>query len=360
VIWAQWLDANTEGLALAHEAAGRKAYAFPLLPPQGTSQPGDAIRALLPSLGKWRSLADALRADALRAAGDGRMADARRDVHDIMRLARLLMNRSTLIEDLVGYAIMRTACDCITALLKAQILSTADARGLLEDMESLPAIPDIDLTGERFGLLDTCCYCARFGLYRPIFPEQGSVTAPFYAPLIPVNYGAAMREVNQIFDQVESCYRLPTYRQRVDALQDLDLRLTDSTALWIERTITPLALASMGPPGTAPSPVPPKQRGVTWMWRPYESRQAMIVQMNSLRIALALAAYKLETGDYPAALDVLAGPRGILKEIPRDGFADGPFTYQRHDAGYLLYSVGKDMIDDGGDEKKDSVIQMAK
>ena len=44
-----------------------------------------------------------------------------------------------------------------------------------------------------------------------------------------------------------------------------------------------------------------------------------------------------------------------LKEIPLDLFIDKPLHYEREGKGYLLYSVGMNLKDDGGsdDRKKE-------
>jgi hypothetical protein len=63
--------------------------------------------------------------------------------------------------------------------------------------------------------------------------------------------------------------------------------------------------------------------------------------------ALALRAYKLENGKYPANLDELA-PH-YLKEIPADPFGGGEkLRYRRTKDFYVLWSIGPDGKDDGG------------
>jgi len=70
-------------------------------------------------------------------------------------------------------------------------------------------------------------------------------------------------------------------------------------------------------------------------------------QNTLLLVMLALRAYKLEHGAYPATLSALAP--GYLKSVPADPFAlSGPLCYKLQGAKYLLYSVGPDGKDDGG------------
>ena len=62
---------------------------------------------------------------------------------------------------------------------------------------------------------------------------------------------------------------------------------------------------------------------------------------------LALRAYRLEHGAYPATLAALTP--AYLKQIPNDPFAaSGPLHYKRQGSKYVLYSIGPDGKDDGG------------
>ncbi len=62
----------------------------------------------------------------------------------------------------------------------------------------------------------------------------------------------------------------------------------------------------------------------------------------------ALEGYRQERGQYPASLqDLVAG--GYIAKVPHDPFTYGdPFIYARKPNGYLLYSIGPDMSDEGG------------
>jgi len=70
-------------------------------------------------------------------------------------------------------------------------------------------------------------------------------------------------------------------------------------------------------------------------------------QDGILLVALALHAYHLEHGRYPATLAELAP--AYLKKLPNDPFAmQGTFGYVGKGSAYTLYSVGPDGKDDGG------------
>jgi hypothetical protein len=63
-------------------------------------------------------------------------------------------------------------------------------------------------------------------------------------------------------------------------------------------------------------------------------------------IALALSAYHVREGRYPESPSLLVPD--YLPEIPADTFTGEPLHYRLEGNGYVLYSVGRDMRDDGG------------
>ena len=71
-----------------------------------------------------------------------------------------------------------------------------------------------------------------------------------------------------------------------------------------------------------------------------------LARLRLFRCHLALREFWLAHGEYPAALAELAPD--VLAELPRDPCGGGEFVYRRLPAGYQLYSVGPDGIDDGG------------
>src|SRR2546421_13887 len=89
-------------------------------------------------------------------------------------------------------------------------------------------------------------------------------------------------------------------------------------------------------------PEPPQTGGIH---RPLPDHGTR-AQTRLTEIALALAAFKSERGFYPAALSELAPE--FLTNVPQDNFSDRSFIYARTSSGYALYSVGPNLVDDGG------------
>jgi hypothetical protein len=75
-------------------------------------------------------------------------------------------------------------------------------------------------------------------------------------------------------------------------------------------------------------------------WRLRTGRQALLT-------ALAVICYEKEKGRYPTSLDVLV-KEGYLKKLPMDPYSNGPLVYTRAESGFVLYSFGENLKDDGG------------
>ena len=86
--------------------------------------------------------------------------------------------------------------------------------------------------------------------------------------------------------------------------------------------------------------------------------QALVKSLNKVQqtdalcslaiAAVALKRYRLQNGSYPDSLATLV-PR-FLAAVPIDPVDGRPLRYQRRQAGsFLLYSIGEDGVDDGGD-----------
>jgi hypothetical protein len=68
--------------------------------------------------------------------------------------------------------------------------------------------------------------------------------------------------------------------------------------------------------------------------------------------ALALEEFRNQKGKLPDALEELKP--AFLTEIPEDPFSGHDVLYRRLPKGYVVYSVGRDLVDDGGKEEPDS------
>jgi len=77
-----------------------------------------------------------------------------------------------------------------------------------------------------------------------------------------------------------------------------------------------------------------------------EAEHTACVDVSLLAMALKLS--KAKRGDYPNRLSELAPE--CLAKLPTDPFTGDPYRYTRKRDGFVVYSVGKNRVDDGGVE----------
>lgn len=68
--------------------------------------------------------------------------------------------------------------------------------------------------------------------------------------------------------------------------------------------------------------------------------------LDAIRTVLAIQAYKNRYNSYPSNLTDLRNK--LNWNIPKDLYSGKDFMYKRQNKGFILYSVGLDMKDDGG------------
>ena len=88
-----------------------------------------------------------------------------------------------------------------------------------------------------------------------------------------------------------------------------------------------------------------------WIFRGTRKRAAdqhagAVAHLRLLAVELALRCYQAEQGRAPAGLQLLV-PK-YLQRVPLDPFSGQSLVYRTAGTNYLLYSVGADRIDDGG------------
>ncbi len=119
-----------------------------------------------------------------------------------------------------------------------------------------------------------------------------------------------------------------------DILSETPWELRDEAIdeqLWSEVNITPIMLKLQ---------TPAHERVGRIAWRMKSGREAVLA-------VLAVMRYEKEKGRYPARLDELV-ETGYLKKLPMDPYSDGPFVYRKTESGFMLYSFGENLQDDGG------------
>jgi len=88
----------------------------------------------------------------------------------------------------------------------------------------------------------------------------------------------------------------------------------------------------------------------SWITRSYLRN---IARLRTARVGIAVQRYRLATGNLPDTLADLVPT--YLDAVPEDPFDGRTLRYEKLETGFVVYSVGEDLSDDGGMEMpKDS------
>jgi hypothetical protein len=348
---AAWLALNEKPLAVVLEATRRPDYYNPLVARRTDKDPGSLINALLPGVQKSRELAAALCARAMLRVEEGKTDDAWRDLQAAHRLGRLVARGGTLIESLVGIAVDAVASSAELAYLERAKLDSKQILARLKDRQSLPPMPplaDKIETGERHTYHDSLQLISR-GADPAAGPGARKPTEEELRALAAIDWDGIRRDADKWYGRMAAALRIKDRAEREKAFDEIDKELE---ALVRDSKRQKDALEKLGPGGDVGAVVG-KSIGNTLLAllvpsiRKVQQAYDRSEQTGrNLQIAFALAAFRADTGRYPAKLDELA-PK-YLAAVPDDLFTGKPLVYKPTATGYQFYSFGVDGKDDGG------------
>ncbi|HEX4414489.1 MAG TPA: hypothetical protein VH107_12735 [Lacipirellulaceae bacterium] len=128
-----WIEANRASLDLVVEASHRERFYSPLLAPLNDFK-GRLIAMTLPHQLAAREAAHALAIRAMRRVGDKHLAEAWQDILAEHRLARLVAQGPTMVEQNTAWVISKTACHETIALLSSKDLTKNLAQQIQHDL----------------------------------------------------------------------------------------------------------------------------------------------------------------------------------------------------------------------------------
>ena len=132
----KWAQQNQQPLDSLVAASARDHCYFPS-PSLLNDEDESLIQMLLPGAQTARESGRSLTARAMWHLGEGRTADAWRDLYAAKRIGHLMDQGHTLVEQLVGMAISNSATDGTVALLHDGKPSSEQARRILADLSAL-------------------------------------------------------------------------------------------------------------------------------------------------------------------------------------------------------------------------------
>jgi hypothetical protein len=337
------LPGNRRAIEVAHQAAGMDAYQMPYF----GDPPGSILSVLLPNLSPMRFLGKLMLADGRRLVAQGAYDRAIDRYFDAMRMGAHVGSGMTLIEGLVGIAIWSITDRAVQDMVLREPLSKQQLEMLLRRLnDHAEHLPNVDrgLRGERdFGPTVVDELCSRPMLLPTIFPfdtETGDISFMDgrFNGYPTDGWGRLELRIGKLFLPDRAVKRhMDDYYDRVRARADGGPRSAAALSFDEERYIKESI---------------PEWDVLSRFLLPSLSRVITLGERlkTDFAVTRALVAIRLHMlehdGTWPDDLQAVADalPEGALA----DPFGERWLRYLPTGEGFTLYSVGPDLVDDGG------------
>ncbi len=296
------------------------------------------------SMGAWRSRIN---------RNQGRLQQSIEDCLAIARAASHWQGKGKLVEQLVGMAISGLGHAEILSILASQKLSAAELQRLQEQLSQIyPGdYPLINMEGERLAFMDIVqrsftdggpggghLIPALWDDYTDLNPpslddRDKRLFMPLYtaASMIHARRDATVAKANEIYALQSEVARMTPYERHISNLKTADEIMYESCQNYR------FFLLGVFMPAT--------DRISDIVYRGKTQHEATVA-------ILAIQRWRLQKDQYPASLAELVAA-GFLNELPMDPWSDKPLVYKKTDDNFILYSVGFNFTDDGGEYGKD-------
>ena len=355
----QWLTKNESALALVTEGS-KLPYYWSQYGYDDTSM-ANARESIvsgiqLPRLAAFRRICYALRWRAWISAENGLYESALNDIETCYRLGRHNKGEKLLVEQLVGIAIEAVSLKTARLILDAHKIPSE----ILADFERrLQQLIDNDTFAINFQSEKLCLYDE---IQRCFTESRLGPTHIYPRRILELTYVQNMSELDSMMRQssiiLQVFFRHPDKAETIAAANDFFKFLDEimhktparlqaekiNTEAQNEKLIRKNLLFRVLMPGLV--------KIYIQAWR-------VKIDAEGTLTAVALVRYKQDKGDYPETLEKLV-EAGYITRIPIDPFSDTPLSYKKTEQGPVLYSWGKNLIDDGGQaarDKKGRIIQ---
>jgi hypothetical protein len=313
----QYIADNNKTLELLHAGAAVEHCRYPIDLSAG-------FETLMPDLSEIRKGFFLLKLEAILHAEHGDGESAIRSVKSCFGIARSLAKEPITISQLVRSACQNRAATTIEYCINRIKFTDEQLVELIECTHNAERISDMScaLVGERSNGIS-------------FFKAPGSVDPGFvgdipFRPLLALYKAVGMADSDAIIyldlmDDYMKITQLPLH-QRQEAAKAVDVRFQSISRVHVLLYVMMPAMARITTIDTT-----------------------NIAQLLTARVALAIERYRLAVGKLPDFLADLVPD--YLDSFPRDPFDGNEMRYKKLDVGFVVYSIGEDLIDDSGKEK---------
>ncbi len=329
----QLLEMTQEALALCREARGRPKVYWR----KDFSAP--AMEMELPPLRRARETARLQRLAGVVAHEQGRDDEAVAHIRDALHMADAIGELPSLIASLVSRAVMPVMTMAVEEILPGLRVGDEDGAAPREDVlaliselletESLQDGFVLGMMSSRSMDYDTCERFRKNLMGEPVFAEMSSVrpVMRFLDPMFKVDQALLLRDANVHIRAAKA----GDYPSAIAIVSESTTVCEDAfnSRLW---TMSHPLLSILSP----------AYGGIL------SSQWEAVAQRQMAGMALAMRLYELDAGRRPESLEELVPE--YLESVPTDPFApDRTITY-RHGETPMLYCLGTNMTDDGGQD----------
>jgi len=292
----------------------------------------DGPQALLPQMSMFRECARWLEVRIRLSGEDGKVADAAHWLTVGLRTTGHIRQDPSIIGQLVSYAVE-------DILLKAAREGPLKRNVPRDTARDLMGNTDVDDVAPAF---DKCLVFERawsYGVFDWVeeFDDPPKTVAEILGSQVPVPEAYARIYLSPIGVPIRKYDRLRYLRASTQTIEALSVPY---------RSIPDEFRNRKHAPESHPLLVPIAGGLFPFYTGAAARRDASIARLDQFQIALMLNVHRQQHGGYPRTLDELA--QAMDCQPPEDIFAGAPFHYRRDGGGYLLWSLGPDLKDDGG------------
>lgn len=362
-VHADWVEMNKWRFEILLKASERSRWYCVFPPEEEVDLRSDVFGTSVPLL-SLRSAVRSLNIQSMQHLGEGRYHAAWYDLRAILTFSNLMLQSGTLSDHSVAPALRGIVAYSLRELL-AKPISASLAREILSDLTATPK-PNVQslidmLEYERLRTLERVTNSLKNGRWGDLFYEHDPDSASDLA-LRAQPMGIFLNRVS-----VDPNPTLSAFNTRVSASVAL---LKKRGLNDVDRLDAAVALSQQDPASEPPTvgdylaavALPSFRAGLAAQhsiemlaFREEYVLNANLkadVQMQLAQVAAALAAYRIESGEYPKKLESLV-PK-LLAKLPVGSYSLKPFGYRLTEDGYLLYAYGENCIDDGGSSGGDA------
>ena len=356
---ARWMDANEKPLKLVRQATLRSRYYHPMLNSGEDGEKFPMIAILLPQAQATRSYARALMVRSMMYLGEGDVGQCTEDLLTMRRLGNHVASGATVVEQLVGIAIVGIAQGQERKMAfsgKLSLEQLVDYRSRMEKHRMKSNMVRSFSECERFMYLDSVQQVMKHGMtaLSEITGSGGgnSGSQTRMQELMDkvvsssTDWSITMKEGNRLYNKYENQLKTDDWVEQDEALAKMEKEIQQMTSEI--RGTSAVVKAMLGGPEYRG-----KMMGKIFVGMLLPALNAASTAekrakvMDDLSyIILSASAHRAEKGEYPESIDRFS--RSVVKKLPIDRYARDDYRYRRQENGFIVYSIGPNRKDDDG------------